>query len=198
VDKWTGDYVDGDGSVWERFGTARRAADASDLGTAIGIWADIAAAPGLESRQYLQAWAFLRQAGRMPGPDEAKTVLGVVAEVPVGDGHDVLAAYADGSARYLNHSGKVAVIEDRSLGDVAEAVRRWLGAGRSLVRLIGPWGRPRLPSLPPGHMRAMVLTPSGPHFGQGPQPQMMAQVAARDFVQAATALLELVVDLTVR
>jgi hypothetical protein len=196
VDKWAGYYVDGDDSVWERFNLARRALDASDVGTAIRIWSDLAAAPDLESRQYLQAWTFLRRAGRKPETGEAKKVLGVIAEMPVGDGHDVLVAYEDGSTRYLNHSGKVALIDDRSLGEVQEAVRRWLEVGGSLVRLIGPWERPELPPLPPGHMRVMVLTPSGPHFGQGPERQMMAQVAARDFVQAATALLELVVGLS--
>jgi hypothetical protein len=46
-------------------------------------------------------------------------------------------------------------------------------------------------------MRIMVLAPSGPHFGQGPQQQMMADPMAVRFVQAATAVLQIVLNLTV-
>lgn len=102
--------------------------------TAIAIWSDIAASPGLESRHYLQAWTFLRQAGHPPPTDGAKRALGVVAEMPVQNAHDVLAAYQDGSCR----------------------------------------------------------------FGQGPQQPMMADPAASSFVGAATALLQIVVNLTVQ
>jgi hypothetical protein len=112
---------------------------------------------------------FLRRAGRQPPASEAKRALGVVAEMPVNDGHDVLAAYEDGSCRYLNHSGSAAVVEDRSIEAVQLAVRAWLDVGRSLAAVIGPWERSELPAVLPGHMRIMVLTPSGPHFGQRPQ-----------------------------
>jgi hypothetical protein len=185
----------GQGEPWDRFSAARQAVQSSELEAAVAIWSAIGASPGLESRQYLQAWTFLREAGHPPPPDEAKKVLGVVAEVPVNDAHDVLAAYQDGSCRYLNHSGKVAVIDDRSITDVERAVGTWLTVGRALAQITGPWDHPQLPSVPAGHMRIMVLTPSGPHFGQGPADQLMADPTAASFVGAATALLQIVVKL---
>lgn len=187
----------GEGDPWDRFGAARDAVGSADADTAVAIWSGIAASPGLESRHYLQAWTFLRRSGRQPAASEAKRALGVVAEMPVNDGHDVLAAYEDGSCRYLNHSGGAAIVEDRSIEGVQLAVRAWLDVGRSLAAVIGPWEPPELPALPPGHMRITVLTPSGPHFGQGPQQQMMVNPNASNFVRAATALLQLVVNLTV-
>ncbi len=187
----------GQADPWDQFAAARKAVDSSDMEAAVAIWSDIVASDGLESRQYLQAWTFLRQAGHSPPADEAKRALGVVTEMPVKDSHDILAAYEDGSCRYLNHSGKAAVIDDRSIEELQLAVRKWLDVGASLVQAIGPWDRPELPSVPAGHMRIMVLTPSGPHFGQGPQQQMMADPMAASFVQAATSLLEIVVSLTV-
>lgn len=112
--------------------------------------------------------------------------------------HDVLAAYDDGSCRYLNHAGGATVIEDLSIESVQVPARAWLVAGRDLVRLIGPWEDRDLPQLPAGHMRVTVLTPSGPHFGQGPQQQMMAEPPVRPFVDAATALLLAIVNLQQR
>ena len=183
--------------MWERFTAARQAYEASDIESAVRIWDDIVATPGLESRQYLQAWGFLRQTGRQPPGDVAKVVLGAVAEMPFGPAHDVLAAYEDGSCRYLNHAGGVVVIEGRSIEPVCDAARAWLDVARALARLIGHWDQPDLPVLPAGHMRVMVLTPSGPHFGQGPQQQMIAQAPVGPFVQAATRLLSVVVHLAV-
>jgi hypothetical protein len=192
--EWPSGAAEGD--PWERFIAARKAYEASDVETAVTIWNDIVTSPGLESRQYLQAWGFLRTVRRQPSGDTAKAVLGAIAEMPFDQAHDVLAAYEDGSCRYLNHTGSAAVIEDRSIAPVRAAVRAWLEAASALVRIIGPWEPPELPPLPVGHMRVMVLTPSGPHFGQGPQQQMMAQAPVRPFVQAATTLLSAVVTAT--
>ena len=44
-------------------------------------------------------------------PDLAVAVHGVVLDVPMGGGLDTLAAYADGTARYINHSGRTIVWE---------------------------------------------------------------------------------------
>jgi hypothetical protein len=52
---------------WVSFIRARHAFAAADHGTAIDIWRQIVARPGLEARDYLQAWHFLRQSGIRPG-----------------------------------------------------------------------------------------------------------------------------------
>src|SRR6267142_5896966 len=109
---WSSDVCSSD--LWISFERARRLAHAGQQREAAGVWLQIASAEGLESRQLLQAWHFLRQAGFPPPADQAKLVLGVVAQMPVQGSHDLLAAYRDGSARYLNYSGKAVVWEDRS------------------------------------------------------------------------------------
>ena len=116
--------------------------------------------------------------------------------MPVGKVHDVLAAYEDGSCRYLNHAGKVVVVEGASIEATQAAARSWLGVGRLLARATGPWQQPELPAVPSGHARVMVLTPSGPHFGQGPEQLLVADNLAKSFVQAAIAPLEVIVKLT--
>ena len=62
--------------------------------------------PDLETRTVLWTWSALRELGENPDPKLSFEVLGVVMEMPSGESYDTLAAYVDGSARYLNYSGK--------------------------------------------------------------------------------------------
>jgi hypothetical protein len=62
--------------------------------------------PALESRNQLWVWAALRELGEGPEGKAAFEVLGAVLEMPSGGAYDTLAGYVDGSARYLNFSGK--------------------------------------------------------------------------------------------
>jgi hypothetical protein len=72
----------------------------------------ILALPNLETRIQLWVWSALRELGEQPDPKLAGEILGVVIEVPMQGAYDTLAAYQDGSARYLNFSGS-AIIWDR-------------------------------------------------------------------------------------
>ena len=65
--------------------------------------------PKIETRLSLWSWAALRKLGSQPDSDEAVKIIGVVIQVPMHGGHDVLAVYSDDSARYVNHSGKIIV-----------------------------------------------------------------------------------------
>jgi len=75
----------------------------------------------------------LAQAGQPAPPDQARVVLGVVAEMPVRKGHDLLAAYRDGTARYLNYSGKAVIWDDHSDSRVQAAITSWLNAGQVIA-----------------------------------------------------------------
>jgi hypothetical protein len=74
------------------------------------------------------------------------------AEVPVGSEHDVLAAYADGSVRYLHYSGKVAVIDPPGPPELGRSAAEWLAIAGQLSTAIGPWDG-ALPDVPTGHAR---------------------------------------------
>jgi len=155
------------GEPWDTFIRARRMQGSGDTAGAVEAWRAIAAMPGLESRHYAQAWHFLRQAGIAPPAAEAKRVLGVVVEVGMDPGEDLVAGYADGSARYFNFSG-AAVIWEHPDASLDGQVRGLVEAGEVLAGKIGPWRGPRPPPVQRGEVRVNLLTPSGLHFGQGP------------------------------
>ncbi len=194
LDEWVPQDGAGHGEPWPSFEQASHLARAGQMAEATEIWQRIASSDGLESRQTLQAWHFLRQAGLAPPPERARLVLGVVAEMPVGDAHDLLAAYRDESARYLNYSGSALVLEDRSRAAIRAAIGNWIAIGQVIADAAGPWEQPSLPPLPTGNARVMALTPGGPRFGQGPAPALSAEPLAATFVNAATALLRLLLN----
>jgi len=166
---------DADAYPWSLFVTAREAWRAGDKQSAVAAWDSIAHDSHLEARHNLQAWHFLHLAGVQPSPEESTQLLGVMAEVAVGRGHDLLVAYSDGTARYLNHAGGVAVIDDVTLEDLAEAVQPWLGVGQRLAELIGVWDEASLPPLSPGDTRILVRASRvAPERGVGTLPESEA------------------------
>jgi hypothetical protein len=142
VEQWPrGD--DADEFPWSAFVEARRNPD-----RAVELWLQIARADGVEPRHVAQAWHFLRAAGVQPEPDEAGRVLGLVVEVGMKNGADVLAVYADRSVRYYNHAGGGIVLEPAPpehielVGRVARGIRRRRRGdrpvGRAAARPAGP------------------------------------------------------------
>jgi hypothetical protein len=152
---------------WLSFVRARDAFARGQSDEAARLWLAIARTPGLESRQTLQAWAMLRGVGVSPEDSEASVVHGVVCEIPVATGHDVLAVYRDGSARYVNYSGKVAVLEPPSSPALHAAAVAVIVAAGPLGAVVGLWDGDELPAIPSGHARLVLLTPGGFRFGQG-------------------------------
>ena len=194
LDQWPGTDAPAQGAPpWDSFIAARAELAAGHRDEAIRLWLHIAARADIESRHVLQAWTFLRQAGIAPDAEHVEEVLGVVVSAPVQYGHDVLAAYRDGSVRYVNFSGAAVVVEDAP-PTAAAAARELLEQGRTLVSRIGPWTEPRLPPLASDEARLMVLTPSGPHFGQAAFSALGSDPMARPVLDAAFQLLNAVLS----
>lgn len=177
------------GYPWDEFVRARDSWKSGDREAAVSVWDSLAHDEKVESRHRLQAWHFLRSAGEGPSGQEAMQVFGVIAEVAVAGGHDLLAAYLDGSARYINHAGGTVVVDASSAPDLAADVESWLAVGAALARVIGAWEGGVLPPLPTGHTRIVVLTPGGIRFGQGPDGQLRQDATASPFLEAATQLM---------
>lgn len=162
------------GEGWELFADARDFLDAGDEAQAVEALKNVILHPGLGSREYLQAWHLLRQRGVWPHATRAKTLLGVVVEVGLEEGVDVVAVYADETARYDNFGG-VRVTWGRPDPSLDREVGGVLTAAIALVAQSGRRDSPRPPVPPPGHAGISLLTPSGLYCLAGEFERLAAQ-----------------------
>jgi hypothetical protein len=151
---------------WNLFKDAKQYLDNGDREAAIDVLTKVTALPVLESRHYLQAWYFLSHLGVMP--EGGMKIYGVVVEVGMPEGVDLLAIYADHSARYYNYSGRSIVWEssDESMEEKIDVV---LEQSLDLVQHIGPWKDKRRPAPQDSMARLNFLTSHGLHFGEASQ-----------------------------
>ena len=193
MDQWTGNGSAAQDFPWSAFVLARARIKRGDRQEAINNWLEIVQHPGLEPRHHLQAWNFLRQNGYEPAPGIAKKVLGVVVEVGMADGLDIVAAYPNHSARYYNYSGSGVVWEHPShvLDDKIDAL---LAASVGVVAQIGPWDKPRPAAPPADYVRLNFLTPSGLHFGQAPMEVMSKDPIGGQVLYLAAGLMQGLID----
>lgn len=184
----------GAGEPWAYFRNAAEELARGDRRSAEDDLMAVVTMPGLESRHYAQAWNVLRELGVVPRADEAQRVYGVVLDVPMEGGRDTLAAYEDGSARYLNYSGR-AIVWDAPGRDIEVDARigALLQSGRALATMIGPWVGAR-PPLGAGNARISLLTPSGLHFGEGPFGALTQDPMAGPVFRAGAALMRALIE----
>lgn len=174
---------------WKSFIRAREYIKSGDNQAAVQIYKSILEMPGLESRHCLQAWHFLREAGIQPDQTNAKEIIGIVVEVSLQEGLDLLAAYNDGTARYFNHSG-AGVVWDAPDNSLKDDIERVLRAGKMVVNEIGLWESSRPQAPPPGQARINMLTPSGLHFGQAAFEMLAEDKLGGPLIAAATQLMK--------
>jgi len=118
-----------------------------------------------EARIRLWCWQALRGLGSAPTADEGRKVEGVVVEVETGHGVETLAAYADGTARYLLPTG-AKVIWDAPDARLERAVADVIAGAGTILDLLAPG---RLPGEPGANTARMtVLSPSGPRAADEP------------------------------
>ena len=138
-----------------------------------------------ESRVRMLACNVLREAGRVV-PE--KEYLGTIIEVGLPEGLDTLAVFADGGVRYINYTGKIAVVEgtpsafDNEITNVIEG-------SKPIVAAIGPWDKARLPPPVEGNIRMTFFVSDGLYFGEGPMDAMQRETLASPLISAATQLL---------
>jgi len=178
---------------WNDFEAARLALGRGDTVSAVAALRRVVEVADVETRQSLQAWHCLRQLGVKPELNQGKRVLGVVLEVHLDDGLDTLAAYEDGSARYINHGGRAIVWEAKD-ERVSSLIASLLGEGQRVADVIGPWEEPRRPAPPRRHVRINMLTPSGLHFGEGPLSVLSADPMGGPVITAGTVLMQALIE----
>ena len=189
ISRWSSENVGSHFEPWRSFAKARDGLNSGRAQEGIDLLHSILAMPTLESRHYVQAWHFLREVGVQPDTSVAKDLLGVVVEVALADGLDIVAAYADGTARDFNYSGS-AVVWDSPDDSLNHQVENLLRAGRVVVDQIGPWEGARPAAPPTGQARISMLTPSGIHFGQTPFEVLAADQLGGAVIAAAIQLMQ--------
>jgi hypothetical protein len=148
----------------------------------------------LEARLKLLAYQRLRAANQ---PIENRELLAVVVEVGLDDGLDVIAAYADGTARYINQSGKMIFWESPEAESRA-LIQQLYTASVNIVSKIGAWDGERLPPPERGQLRLSFLVSDGLYFGQGPVEVLFGDALAGPALQAALALVQFLTEKTSR
>jgi hypothetical protein len=152
---------------WSCFAGAVQKLTAGDTQGAVAELRTVLQTNGLEARLYLQAWHSLRSLEVFPSPEEARVVQGMVVEVGLEQGLDIVAAYVDGSARYFNFSG-AAIIWDIPDAEIDSLIHELLSVGQGIVDVTEPWDGPKPLAPPVGMVRINMLTFGGLHFSQGP------------------------------
>jgi hypothetical protein len=122
-------------------------------------------------------------------PAQGKHCVGVVVEVGMQEGLDLLAAYDDYTARYYNFSGSGVVWEhpDTSLDLVIDEL---LANGQAISDHTGTWEGKRPGPAAAGAVRINVLTPGGLHFGEGSMDALSRDALAGPAIATATVLMQ--------
>lgn len=179
---------------WDSFRRARKLIDSGDQEAAKQVLLQIPRMPQLESRVLLQVWHSLRELGVEPPKGTEKEVLGVVVEVGMRRGLDLLSAYTDHRARYFDFSGAGILWEhpDNSLDDSIDDLLR---KGTEVVQAVGPWKHIRPPGPSQGNVRINLLTRSGLHLGQGPKEALTQDPMGGAILASANRLIERLIEL---
>ena len=165
--------LDGESGPFQTLADAARLVDAGMKKEAISVLHGILSLPKIEMRIHLWVWSALRELGVEPEPEGAWEILGVVVEVPMQRAYEALAAYQDGSARYLNFSG-AAIFWDRPDEVIGALCRTLLQSAASA----GSQAKPRSSvALPKSGIQLTLLTRSGIYVISNP-PGPVVQAAA--------------------
>ena len=142
--------------------------------------------PHTESRVKILAYRKLVLKGQKPSKKE---LLAVIVEVGHDKGTDVLASYRDGTARYINESGKIVVwdiTDDRSDFLTSELFYE----SENILKQIGPWDQQQRQAPPaPGLARVTFLVSDGLYFGQAPMNDLFQDSLSTPALNAATLLM---------
>lgn len=117
-------------------------------------------------------------------------LMGVVVEVGLDDGLDVLASFADGTARYINQTGKVLMWETTTDTTANQLTADLFTKSRQIVRQIGPWDKPRKPFPAKGNTRITFLVSDGLYFGEGSTDLFFNDQLASPALTCATRLMQ--------
>jgi hypothetical protein len=128
----------------------------------------------------------------MGNPIKKKELLAVIVEIGLDDGLDVLAAFKDGTARYINHSEKLIVLD--TVDDASnKLISKLFTDSEEVVKKIGPWDKARRPHPEKGNVRITFLVSDGLYFGEGPIKVLFNDVLAGPALASAGQFMKYIV-----
>ncbi|RYY52098.1 MAG: hypothetical protein EOO09_22295 [Chitinophagaceae bacterium] len=119
-----------------------------------------------------------------------KELLAVIVEVGLDQGLDVLASFADGTARYINQSEKILIWETTDDATALDLTRTLFSRSAQIVNQIGPWDQARRAAPEKGMTRISFLVSDGLYFGEAPTNLLFNDQLAGPALQAATQLMQ--------
>ena len=99
-------------------------------------------------------------------------IQGVVTEYHMDKGLDIVAAYADHTARYWNYSGAGIVWETQD-PEIDKLIDDLLKVGQEIMKRIGAEPRENLPIPTQGKIRIFLMAYDGSSFGEGLYDQLI-------------------------
>ena len=137
----------------------------------------------------IKVLAYNRQlaSGRKP---TKKELLAVIVEVGLDEGLDVLASFNNGTARYINHTGKILVWETTDDESANKITNDLFSSSQNIVNQIGAWDKPRRPNPTQGNVRITFLVSDGLYFGEGPMDVLFSDPMASPALTKATELMQ--------
>ena len=144
----------------------------------------------LDTRQKIIAANILRSRGT--AIDENR-LFAVIVEVAMAEGLDVLAAYEDGSSRYINYSEKL-IVWDATTSESNALLVALFAAAQTVVDNIGPWDGQRLPPPITGNIGMSFLVSGELYFGEGPFEALANDAMGGPVINCAAKLMEFLVE----
>ena len=123
-----------------------------------------------------------------------KEILAVIVEVGLENGLDVLASFNDGTARYINQTGKILVWETRDNKKANEITKELFDNSQNIVNQIGVWDKPRKVQPAMGNVRITFLVSDGLYFGEGPMNILFNDPMASPALTTATELMKFLTE----
>ena len=173
---------------WSNFVEANKAIKKNDKAAAISLLKQITAAEGLATRLHLQAWHSLRSLGELPPESLRGQIQGFIIEKHMDEGLDIIAAYADHTARYWSYTGAGIALDARD-PEIDPLIDNLLSVGQEIMKTIGLDQRENLPVPAQGNTRLFMTGFGGSCLGEGPSIHLIRDRMAGTAISAGNNLM---------
>jgi len=122
-----------------------------------------------------------------------KEISAVIIEVGLPEGLDVVAAFKDGSARYINYSGKMIIWETHT-EESGRLIEQLFADSMEVVKKIGPWAEPRREPPANGLVRLSFIVSEELYFGEGSFEVLQKDPLGGPVISDAILLMQFLID----